>query len=183
MSGPDPQLHSITCCGLYTEAASVLLLLRAGSYAELTPGPPAPPDARKGSMGRMQTWGAANMGGLGLAVTMDRQSLHSASMQALLPSWDVCLSHKSPCASGTTPGPWLQEVAGKSPILSTPTPSSLSTTLWPLFLVHLGQALCCLLLSPKCKITAGMCHCTRLATLNSSACHRQLWRAWVPGRT
>jgi hypothetical protein len=41
---------------LSTGAASVLLLLRDGPCAELTPGHPAPPDAREGSIEGKQTW-------------------------------------------------------------------------------------------------------------------------------
>lgn len=31
------------------------------------------------------------------------------------------------------------------------------------------------------KLLLASCRCTELATLNSSACHRQLLRAWAPG--
>lgn len=144
---------------LSTGAASVLLLFRDGPCAELTPGHPAPPDAKEGIIeGRHGEVRAP--GGHGYMFTVF--SLYAGPL--LSPSWDqVCLSNKSPHTTGATPGPWLQEVAGKSPVLSTPTPSSWALLAGAPLVVHLGQALCCLLSSPKCKITAGIMSLYRIS--------------------
>lgn len=116
----------------------------------------------------------------GQTVPLDRQAPCSVSMQA------HC-SHQagtkfvflmSPHALQMPPqGPGFRQwLANPQPFL----PPHQAPCL-PLFLVHLGQAWRCLLLSPKCKFTAGTCHCTKLATLNSSACLWQLQQAWAPG--
>lgn len=126
MADPDPQLHPTACCGLPQRLP--LSFCSLGVAPMLS----SPQDPLLLLMQGRGVQGQANTGELGLAVAMDRQSLRSASMQAhCFHQAGTKFAFLTNLQALRVPaqGPSFKKWLASPPALSTPTPSSLSTTL------------------------------------------------------